>query len=87
MIKARKTNGVLTEDFRSAIPAGDHIVRLIGQLVIELTGETKVANRKIAVAVYENVGRLQITMENTCGMKKLHSFEKLEHEKLNMTFG
>lgn len=70
------------QDLRSTIPEGDHLVRVCADGHAKCSSETKVGQFQYTLAVDEQVGQLQVAMENTVRMTIGDAFEELEHVAL-----
>ena len=55
---------VLTEELGRAVPARDDVFSHHIGVLLYATRETEVADGEVAVAVDQDVGRLQVTMQN-----------------------
>jgi hypothetical protein len=85
--------GVLLErkhDLRSSVPSCCHIFCHEARVVIggcRRTSETKVADFQIAVSVQEEVGWLQISVEDVCRVHRFQGAESLIDEVLAVVVG
>src|SRR4051812_47936458 len=76
-------------DLRCTVPPGSNVLGHVPRVLLRIHGETscqtKVANLELAVCVYQQISRLQISMEHVCRMDVLESAENLIDEGLKVS--